>query len=213
VIGQVKYRGLTQTNAATFEVVCGEGGGYVLIDDPENRMVDCVALERGPPASACRLPGATDVTAAVRRHAASAGLTCTVDGGRAVGLSENGGLIYEAGCRGQAGAWLSSGAAGWNAVDCLRVEARGDRCILTTDAERLTSLAAWVTAASCSPRAYRYMGESGQNTLYELTCVGGEGYVVRLDPANRVQEAVACAGASHIGDGCRLQETADTSVD
>lgn len=211
-IGQVRYRGLTITNASTFEVVCREGGGYVLIDDPENRLVDCAALQRGPPASACRLPGAANIIPTVKRYATSAGLTCLVDDARVVGLARGGRLTYEAGCRGHAGAWLTASPNGWQATDCLRIEARGDRCLLTTEAERLASLSDWVASEACSPEVYRYMGESGANTVFEIRCKMNMGYVLRLNAANHVQEKVSCDLAEFIGHGCRLSQAVEPNI-
>jgi hypothetical protein len=203
-VSRAQTRGRTETGAAMYEVLCREGGGYILISAPEERAVDCAALEPGPSGSACRLPGAADVTPAVRRYAALAGLTCGVDRGRVVGSMPGGGRIYEAGCQGRAGAWLTEGAGGGEAVDCLRVEARGDVCRLTTEAERLGSLAEWVTHGACAPRSHRYMGESEQDTLFEIGCRTGAAYVVRLDPGQVLREAIPCERAAAIRGGCLM---------
>lgn len=208
-VGRAQARGRTETGAAMYEVLCREGGGYILIGAPEQRAVDCAALEAGPSGSACRLPGAADVTPTVRRHAALAGLTCRVDRGRVVGLAPGGDRIYEAGCRGRAGAWLTDGPGGWEALDCLRVEARGDSCRLSTEAERLASLSDWVTAGACAPRTYRYMGESDRESLFEIGCRTGAGFVVRLGPDRSLREAVPCEQATAIGDGCLLTRPGD----
>lgn len=203
-VSQVQMRGRTESGTAIYEVICRQGGGYILIGAPDERAVDCAALEAGPPESACRLPGAANVTSAVRRYAVTAGLTCQVDGGRLVGLSTSGGRIYEAGCLGQSGAWLTEGPGGWEPLDCLRVEARGDSCRLTTEAERVRTLSESVTAQACAPQTYRYMGESNYDSLIEISCLTGAGYVVRLGPEGALREAIPCARATMIGDGCRL---------
>lgn len=203
-VSRAQRRGRTESGAVMYEVICHQGGGFVLIGAPDERAVDCAALEAGPSGNACRLPGAADVTPAVRRYAATAGLTCLVDRGRLVGLSAAGGRIYEAGCRGRSGAWLTEGSGGWEALDCLRVEARGDSCRLTTETERVNTLSQWATSGSCAPRTYRYMGESNHDSLFEIGCRSGAGYVVRLGPDGALREAVACERAAMIGDGCRL---------
>lgn len=208
-VTRAEARGRTDTGARMYEVVCREGGGYILVDDPGQPAVDCAALEAGPSGDACRLPGATDMTPAVRRYATLAGLDCPVDRGRLIGLSPAGGRIYEAGCRGRAGAWLIEGPDGWEALDCLRVEARGDSCRLSTEAERLATLSEWVTAGACAPRTYRYMGESRRDSLFEISCRSGAGFVVRLAPDQSLREAVPCEQAMTIGDGCLLARPGD----
>ena len=205
-VTRAEARGRTETGTRMYEVLCREGGGYILIDEPGRAPVDCAALEAGPSGSACRLPGAVDATAAARRVAAEAGLTCDLDRGRMVGVTAGGGRIYEAGCRGRAGAWLTQAEGGWSAVDCLRVEARGDSCRLTTEGERLASLSDRVADEACAPRAYRYMGESGPDSLFEIGCRTGAGFVVRLAPDQSLREAVPCERAAMIGDGCRLDD-------
>lgn len=205
-VTRAEARGRTDSGARMFEVLCREGGGYILIDEPGRAPVDCAALEAGPSGDACRLPGAVDATAAVRRVAVEAGLACEVDRGRMVGVTAGGGRIYEAGCRDRAGAWLTQGDGGWSAVDCLRVEARGDSCRLTTEGERLATLSDWVTDGACAPRAYRYMGESGPESLFEIGCRSGAGFVVRLGSDQSLREAVPCERAGSIGDGCRLDD-------
>lgn len=211
-IVRTRFRGQTENSSAMYEVVCGEGGGYVLIGAPDERAVDCLALESGPREGACRLPGSTDARAVVRRYAVSAGLSCPVDEGRVVGVSADGSVVYEAGCRGQSGAWLSETQAGWQAIDCLRIEARGNSCSLTTEAERLASLSVWVGSEICRPQAYRYMGESGPNVVLEISCPVGEGYVVRLGAFNAVREIIPCSLAETIGDGCRFRPGRDPVV-
>lgn len=203
--------GRDQNGALQFEVSCEKGPGYRLVGGTVNEAFNCLALAAQPAngsrrASTCRLPANDNGAEVVAELAQEAGVTCRIDEGAMVGLSSSRMPIYEAGCAGEAGAWIEQTASGWQVTDCLAIAARGGACRFTTSAEQLSTFRGWLAggaAGQCDPTAIRYMGDSTHGAIYEAACRTGDGVVVRLDAARTVLEAIPCP-AAHIGDGCRL---------
>jgi hypothetical protein len=198
-------RGRDVSGAMQWEVACAAGDGHVVIGAPEARAVDCLALVGGA-AAPCRLPGNADPARAVARLAANAGLACPVNEGRLVGRTPSGGIIYEAGCADEAGAWIERLGDGWTVTECLKVVGRGGECRFTDLAEADAALVRRLAPVCVANRA-RWMGSSASGDWYEAACADGSAQVARFDPEGRLAETLPCAQAMRIGDGCRLSDT------
>jgi hypothetical protein len=141
--------------------------------------------------------------------ARQAGLDCRVDAGAMIGLTPEGGRLYEAGCADAEGAWLERTAGGgWRITDCLTVVARGGACRFTTEAESLAAFETRLSEAGetgCRPARLRHMGQGPSGPLYEVGCRGeGDGVVARFNADGRIGEVLPCEAAKHIGGGCIL---------
>lgn len=204
-VNDALVRGRDADGATHFEVACGEAAGFVIVDRPGGAAISCLVLDDSQ--SACRLGGNRDVRQHFSRMADAAGVACVVEAGQLVGTGDAGRLVFEVGCRGPEGFWLEQTADGWSATDCLTVRSEGGRCRLTTEAEEAEAFAAWLgpdALEGCQVDAVRPMGRSVAGAYYEVRCADAANLVARLDSAGRLAEAVPCARAERIGDGCRL---------
>lgn len=204
LVDDAVVRGRDTDGATHFEVTCREAPGFVIVDRPGGEAISCLVLHDSQ--TACRLGGNRDVRRHFSRMAEAAGVACDVEDGQLVGMGQTGRLVFEVDCRGPAGFWLEQTAEGWLATDCLTVRSGGGRCRLTTEAEEAEAFAARLgpdALAGCQVDAVRPMGRSAAGAYYEVRCAGAANLVARLDPAGRFAEAIPCAQAARIGDGCR----------
>lgn len=225
-VASAVYLGRTEDYRPIYEAVCRDGPGYLLIGGRDAQGFNCLALEaqleteraratgRALPPT-CRTPGNRNAAPVVTRFAREAGLDCVVDEAAMIGLSIDNRFIYEAGCRGEVGAWLEFDGAGWIVTDCVVVVAQGGECRFTTADERARLAARWLAKRSdveaarrCTAVDVRYMGGNATGGWYEARCASGDGLVVRLDDARTVAEVLPCAEATRIGGGCEAREQA-----
>lgn len=197
-----------------YEASCRDGPGYLLLGPPENKALNCLALEaqsRRRPTTTCRRAANRDALPLVSRLAREAGLDCRVDEAEMVGLTPAGRPLYEAGCQDASGAWLEDGADGRVVTDCLVVIAQGGACRFTSAAETTTGVRDRLgdrLPIDCALIEARYMG-GGEGALFvEGLCADGSGFVVRFDAAWRPAEIIPCPQAEHIGGGCGLGRSA-----
>ncbi len=217
------FLGETAGKENTFEVVCDNGPGYVVVAGSAPQAFNCVALAgtatqlraRDPEAEVgtqCSLPENTDIAAAVTPLATAAGLDCTVDSAKWLGEID-GGQRYEIGCANKIGYWLDTGPNGapTSTIDCVRLIAAGKECSLTTPAEQ----AAYVTqkfggqgAADCTVESARFAGANGAGEqFYEVKCASGEGYFYQAAADGSFKQAIPCVNGAGLG-GCKLLDAA-----
>ncbi|AQR63568.1 hypothetical protein BZG35_14930 [Brevundimonas sp. LM2] len=215
VVSQGILRGTTDDGLNLYETTCAEGPGHLITASTPPVATGCVvantaashALAANPtarPPAACTLPANLNVDAAMAAYARAAGVTCTMDEGRAIGQVE-GRAIYEIGCAGRDGARIAETATGWSQIPCLAVVKAGSTCAFTTPAEQnatLQALLAGTEGAGCVVDDGRYMGASANGTYYEAKCSGAEGYVFRVKDGS--SEAFPCAAAQGLAGGCIL---------
>lgn len=220
-VASAVFLGRTEDYRPIYEAVCREGPGYLLVGGRNAQGFNCLALEaqleteraratgRALPPT-CRTPGNRNAVPVVTRFAREAGLDCVVDEAAMIGLSIDNRFIYEAGCRGEVGAWLEHDGAGWIVTDCVIVVAQDGECRFTAADERARMATRWLAARPdleaarrCVAVDVRYMGGNTAGGWYEAACASGEGLVVRLDAERNMAEVLPCAEAARIGGGCR----------
>lgn len=216
-------RGEDDLGGRHYEVACRDAPGYLIVAGTRSTAYNCLLLasqnerfERGGSstrqAPVCLLPANRNPTRHLASMAASAGMDCQVDEGRVVGLSPDGSPIYEIGCRGAIGAWIERAPRGWLVTDCLEIRSRGDVCLFTSEREEFAGFRRWLAgsrAEACAPTHLQSMGRNAAGvSYYEIACAARDPIVVSLDSGRRVTNALSCADAAHIGDGCRIDDRA-----
>lgn len=197
-----------------YEVACADGPGYILVGS--SGAINCLGLtarsssegRRSPRRHQCRLPGNRNPVLMFSRMAHDAGLDCRVDEGALVGVSANGRPIYEIGCSRAAGGWIELTPMGWQLADCMTLEAQGNACRFTNQAELLTAFRNRMppdAVAECNPVRARFMGSGTSGAFYEAACGDGRKVVVSFNGAGSFDEIIPCEEARQIGDGCRLE--------
>ena len=146
------------------------------------------------PASAvsaeARKAGMADAPALV----AAANLPCKVSDARLVGKAapdkKSGSLgssLYEVACEGAPGFLIQTTAAAPNAFSCVLVNYPADpaskspnTCVLASNLDLKPAVSALATKAkvNCAVEGIRGIGQTATNTLIEVSCPGGVGYVV-----------------------------------
>lgn len=214
--------GVTAEQQPIFEAACATGPGYILIASTPPQAADCVLLagqaeierRRNPEASVgiqCNIPVNQDVVRVISAYAQDAGIRCTVDQAASVGKTPENDLVYEVGCAGADGYWLTKLSTGWETTPCLQVLAQGGSCRYTDAAEQAASakvMLAGSAIAACDVKQVRFMGGNANGQFYEVKCSETEGYILRTDAANAIQQTYPCAEAARIGGGCRLTTVA-----
>ncbi len=202
-------RGRDANGDTHYEAVCAEGPGYVVIGSPQPQAFSCLAFDAsgGPlTGTSCRLPENRDARRHYAQMAADAGVDCEVDEGRLIGMSADGHVLYEIGCRGAAGVWLEQTGGDWEVTDCLTVASQGGECRMTSDSQARASFALRLDGselAGCTPADVRAMGRGADGDYFEVLCAGGPHVVTRFDTDRRLAEIIPCAEARKIGSGCR----------
>jgi hypothetical protein len=160
-------------------------------------MAPAAAMAATPKAPAiavspeARKAGMADAPALV----AAASLPCKVTDARLIGKAppdkktgSPGSSLYEVACDAAPGFLLQTAAAGPpNAFSCILVNYPADPatktntpCILPTNLELKPAVATLLSSAkvNCAPDGIRGIGQTANNTLIEVSCPGGVGYVV-----------------------------------
>lgn len=210
--------GVTAERQPIFEAACATGPGYILIASTPPQAADCVLLagqaeierRRNPDADVgvqCNIPANQDIVRVIAAYAQEAGIRCTVDQAASVGKTPENDLVYEVGCAGADGYWLTKLSTGWETTPCLQVLAQGGSCRYTDAAEQAASaktMLAGSAIAACDVQQVRFMGGNANGQFYEVKCSEAEGYILRTNAENAIQQTYPCAEASRIGGGCRL---------
>ena len=207
----------------TYEVVCSNGPGYIVVMGETPQVFNCVALagtatrlRAGDPeadvGTQCSLPENTDIVRSVKPIIAAANLDCTVDSARWIGEVE-GGQRYEVGCANSDGYWVEAGPGGepGTVIDCLRLVAAGRECALTTPAEQgafVSRKFAGQGAADCAVEAARFAGANpAGEQFYEVKCSSGDGYFYQAGADGAFKQAISCVEGARLG-GCKLVDNA-----
>lgn len=216
-VTEAALRGVTNENNDLWEIACQTGPGYMITSPAKSNPFDCTVLAAQaelakadgvilPATATCALKANQAAAVNYASHAASAGISCAVDGG--LTLAPN---TYEIGCANTDGYIIEQKEGGWSKVACWRRAASTDgACKLSTSAE---SAAAWkdvlagTDAASCNVEKSRQIGIDGQKRLiYEVKCAGAPGYLARVNAEAKAEMLHACAdpATAGIGGGCKL---------
>ena len=219
--------GVTAEQHSTYEAVCAEGPGYLVVGSTPPQTFNCLELAgqaetsrlRDPAADVgqqCTLPVNLDPVPVLTTYARAAGIDCTVDQGSAIGKSNAGKIIYEIGCANRDGYWLEQKADGWAPTPCWDLNIDAETCRYTTAAE---SKGAWSTmlagtaAAACDVQQARRVGRDAEGlTVYEVKCGAGDGYFARIGTTFTAQRVHPCAEAANIGGGCTLTAAAPAAT-
>ena len=219
--------GVTAEQHPTYEAICAEGPGYLVVGSTPPQTFNCLELAgqaetsrlRDPAADVgqqCTLAVNLDPGPVLSAYAREAGIDCTVDQASAIGKSTAGNLIYEIGCTDRDGYWLEKVDGSWKKTPCWDLALQNSACRYSTEAE---SLGAWKTvlagteAASCEVQQARRAGRDAQGlTVYEVKCGAGDGYFARVSDAYTAQRVHPCAAAQNIGGGCTLTTAAPAAV-
>ena len=157
-------------------------------------MAPAVAMAAKAPASAvspeARKVGMADAPALV----AAASLPCKVTDARLVGKAPPdkktgslGSSLYEVACEGAPGFLVQTTSAAPNAFSCVLVNYPADPaqkapnpCMLPGNTDLMPAITALLTKAkvNCVPEGVRGIGQTAHNTLVEVSCSGGVGYVL-----------------------------------
>jgi hypothetical protein len=125
---------------------------------------------------------------------AAANLPCKMSDARLIGKSaadkktgSPGSSLYEVACEGAPGFLIQTTAAAPNAFSCVLVNYPADpavkpanHCVLPSNLDLKPAVTALLTKAkvNCAPEGIRGIGQTATNTLVEVSCPGGVGYVV-----------------------------------
>ena len=209
-----------------YELACQEGLGYILIAPTTGAPTafDCLALSVDKPKAGeadkgqlyCRLPVNADPVKEMQPIATKAGLACTVDQARWMGLnSEQKFDQYEIDCSEGRTYVLQvpqpSSTHKLVPIDCITVDA--GECQFFTKAKLIALMTPLAAPANrpCEITNARWMGTAASTgtSFYELACADEKaGYVLQLDAKNNFVSSLDCAKATGIGDGCTLTSAA-----
>ncbi|MFN7129464.1 MAG: hypothetical protein ACK4OJ_10405 [Brevundimonas sp.] len=217
-VSEAKLLGQTEAKTSVYEVACAAGPGFIIESKTPPEAANCVLLAysaavlraRDPaadPGPQCTIAANTDTQKFLREYAVQAGVACTVDEVKVLGKSNDGGVMYEAGCSDGAGFWLKQLNNTWTKTPCIQVLAESGTCAFTTSAENaalVKSYFAGSEAASCDVTEARLMGRNDNGVFYEAKCAAGDGLIARLNTENVVQQVYPCATAQQVGGGCKL---------
>jgi hypothetical protein len=210
------------TAIKTYEVACQEGLGYVLIAKTKGnappQAVDCFSASQPtapgkPNPLACKLPANANPTAGLQLLASKAGSNCQLDKARAIGASPDKNY-FELACKnGQGwilGAPLKAGGGAPLLDNCLDPDTSNTlKCTLTTKEQELSIVEPLVAASGkpCTVKDKRYvMTSTSGDTYYEVACTSGKGFMIGANGAGAVQQAIDCAQAGGIDQGCTLTD-------
>lgn len=166
-------------------------------------MAPSAALaQRLPKSGISAAPSAAKVTAEARKQGmadapaivATAGVPCQVVDARLVGkvaadkkTGSLGSSLYEVACQGGMGYLLQTSATGASAFSCIEANNPADPatkpanpCMLAANLDPIAAMAPLLAKAkvNCAPDKVRGIGQTKTNTLIEVSCPGGSGYVL-----------------------------------
>lgn len=208
--------GKTVGKLSAYEVACQSGPGYLVLSKPSSpqpQLINCIIAGGG--ASPCQLPQNSDFKAALTPAVQQAGRQCAVSDVRYVGTNVQAGQdFYEVACAApQLGFLLGVSTSGQPPIvnDCLAALGTSNECKLTTKAMIAQSYAPLVqqSGKACQVSDVRSIGRSKTSgeDYTEVACSGGTpGFVLVTDSGGKFKNAVDCAKAGGIGDGCKLTD-------
>lgn len=220
-VDQIRLLGVTARGTSFYEAKCADGTpGYVLESDLQRktvRTIDC--LRATGIGGGCTL---TDVSGLTRAKAGeyaarlrAVGVDCTATDMRVIGVeTASNREMVELSCSnrsvGVAGLFPTSAGGTVEPYNCVAVESRAQKCVLTTKEQ----LMAWLTPmmapyrADCVVSDYRVIGTSiADGTITEIACDNGRGYIVELNKlGTKIDSSVPCHIAATRGlDRCEIE--------
>ncbi|MDY6924350.1 MAG: hypothetical protein SWI22_10380 [Pseudomonadota bacterium] len=224
-VSEATLLGVTAEQHSTYEAICAEGPGYLVVGSTPPQTFNCLELAgqaetsrlRDPTADVgqqCTLPVNLDPLPVLTTYARQAGIDCTVDQAAAIGKNNAGKLIFEIGCADRGGYWIEKADDSWKTSPCWALSLQGASCRYSTEAETLggwSTVLAGTEAASCDVQQARRVGRDAQGlTVYEVKCGAGDGYFARVGDTYTAQRVQACATpeAAAVAGGCTLTTAA-----
>ena len=214
----------TKAKTSVYELAC-TGNEGVLVQQVGSAAPTTYTCEQTneprpdgkPNPTSCILPGNSDPKAGLMPYIAKSGVTCTPDRVRALGQSATN-AIFELVCKEDNGGLIlqiSSPPRLDKPVvvsPCLALPESGNvSCTLTPRAKQLAVvdkiLAATGKTCAIKDDGRRYIGatQSGE-TLYEVACSDGKGYIIEQAANGAAPKAVDCAEADAMAGGCKLTD-------
>ena len=196
-----------------YETACSGALGYLLISPAGGKpqAFDCLASSAA--ATKCELPANADPKAGLAPLVTAAGRTCAVSDAKYLGTStSNGQSFYEVACGSAPGYRLAVPPGGTPvANDCAALLDSPNACTMTTKPQVIAALAPVVQASgkTCQVSDVRWMGQGQKtgDTFYEFACGSTPGFVAVVDNTGKLKQAVDCAKAGGIGEGCKMTDT------
>ncbi len=222
-VSEATLLGVTAEQHSTYETICAEGPGYLVVGSTPPQAFNCLELAgqaetsrlRDPEADVgqqCTLPVNLNPVPVLSAFARQAGIDCTVDQASAIGKGSTGKLIFEIGCADRDGYWIEQTGDRWKTTPCWDLSLQGVACRYSTAAETLgawSKVLAGTEAAACEVQQARRVGRDAQGlTVYEVKCGVGDGYLARVGEAFTAERVHPCATAQAIGGGCTLTPVA-----
>ncbi len=220
----------TKLKTALYELACTGNEGLLIqqtgSNAPTSFTCEQVAEQTAGKAGAtdCILPGNADPKAGLLPYVAKSGITCTPDRFRALGQSATQAL-FEVACKEDNGGYVIQISAPPHldkpsvASPCLALPENGNvTCTLTPRAKQLAVVDKLVTAAgkTCAIKddGRRYIGatQSGE-TLYEVACSDGKGFIIDQGANGATPKAIDCAQADSLAGGCKLTDAREAKTE
>jgi len=219
--GDMKNKDKKTVHVQVYEVTCGNGFGY-MVEGPKGGSADtvvssCAAMmstgKKGD-SNACQLPENLDVKASVQAQMTKAGISCTVQDAKWIGLNQKTRADgFEVACAAPSPGYVlfvsQTADVAPHATNCLM---GGYKCTLTTPDQQT----AWVKSVAaqsgmtCDIGKSRYVGsDSKDNTsFFEVGCAKGPGFMFAVNAAGAFDHAIGCADAANLAGGCTLTDKA-----
>jgi hypothetical protein len=219
------------TKKKVYEVACKDGLGYIVAGKPDDATpptaLDCVMVsgtdDKGKPnPMACKLPANANPGAGLNSLMTASGRPCTVDKARYIGTTGDQNNLYEVACHEGAGYVLRAPIGGGKppiaSMCAIFGPASGVKCELTTAEQQQSAIDQLVAASgkACAVKARRYVGSTSDRTdFFEVACNEGNGYMLQVSAAGKVEQALDCVKAVNFAGGCSLTDTrqAETEQD
>ena len=219
-----------KTSTSYYEVDCQEGLGFVIetVSTGSTNFYTCLEAnaptpDGKPSALACQLPGNQNPEAELAKLAAKDGVSCTINGARAIGRGASN-TFFEVSCAdGVTGYILNTGypASADTTVDatnCLVYDQANTniKCELATPEARLQVVDQMAAAddKACAVTQRRFVGATTDGSNYiEAACEDGKGYIYKVNTSGQLAESWDCARALSILGGCTLTDAREAATE
>ena len=196
-----------------YETACSGSLGYLLLAPAGGKpqAFDCLASAGS--ATKCELPANADPKTGLASIVTAAGKACAVSDAKYLGTSTTSGQnFYEVACGSSPGYKIAVPASGPPvANDCAALLDGQNACTLTTKAQIVTALTPIAQSAgkTCAVSDVRWIGVGAKtgDTFYEFACGATPGFIAVVDNTGKLKQAVDCAKAQGIGEGCKMTDT------
>ena len=208
----------TKAKASFYELACTGNEGLIVqkLADNTTQVFTCletasqVGADGKPSSLVCLLPGNADSKAPLSAYVTKAGVSCQIDKARGLGHSPTN-TYFEVACQGGGGYVIVTSAPPSPAKDvtanpCVMYDPTGNvHCELSDRAAQLAVADRLIGASGkpCTVADRRYVGMSNaKETLFEVKCSEGKGYVVIQTQAGALSRTVDCVNS----DLCELTD-------